>query len=335
MKNQDFKTKLLNQIDKHCTKEEKETLLSMFSDIEKQTRDISILPQLYEEFHLLYEKSSYDYQNFFLNVRKIKDLHLYYIYCSDIQYNDEIKKTKLIQRTFCRIRDLIITNASIDNTNNEAILFGYKIDVCNLALDLAKSVYGALLRMEDAKENAKFCYELMQFSNIINAKESPVEVRFIFNNSELNQKFTSLKFLTLLNSDFASFFSLRIHKDLRAQYETSKEIALNLDVVLLYKIASVLFRYNLLPSGETYNLGDGISFSLGRKQVYFITSILEVLYDGPLHDKDGNIVEGADEKNSYVRKRLKRGKPKYDKIIDDAPPKMFFVEEDNTVIVIK
>lgn len=330
MENLDFKAELLKKIEEHCTKEQKNKLLRIFQDMEETTLDTSNISQLYKELHSLYEMSAFDYQSFLLNVRKRMDIHSYYIACSDMQSRSDKMIATLIRDTYNKIHKLILASVSKDKVSRKKALFECDVDISLLALDLVESVYGVLLRMNNAKETAKFYYELNQFSKILNSGKKAVEMRLYFKDVEMDQKFTSSKFLDFLNDDFVSFFSLRLPDDLETQYMLNKAIASNLDTVLLYKVVCVLFKHNLLPTDKlTYDLGDNIRFSLARRQACFISDLLEIFHNGPLYNRDGNIIEDDDEKNSYVRKRLMKGKPDYDKTLDVVFPKFFSVGDDN------
>ena len=287
--------------------------------MEESTLDTSIISQLYKELYSLYEMSAFDYQSFLLNVRKRMDIHSYYMACIDKQSRYDKKMATLMQETYKKIHQLISDTASKDEVSGKMILFKCDVDVSLLALDLVESVYGVLFRMNDAKETAKFYYELNQFSKILNSGKKPVEMRLYFKDVEMDQKFTSSRFLDFLNDDFLSFFSLRLPDDLEAQYASNKVIASKLDTVLLYKVVCVLFKHKLLASGSTYDLGDNICFSLTRRQACFIFGLLEIFHNGPLYNRDGNIIDDDDEKNSYVRKRLMKGKPDYDNTMDVVP----------------
>lgn len=333
MKPQDFKTMLYRKIDEHCGEKEKEILLSMFSAMEDETIDRSCLPQLYQSLYSLYVNSSYDYQSFFLNVRRQKDMHSYYIQCNKKQIAIYEEKTALIKETYRKIYDFIISIANQDKVSDEFVLFKSEAYAAELALDLTKKVYGALLRQHTAKENVDFYNEMSKFKEMLERKEKPFAVKFFYNDNTLTQKFTSPKFLALLNEDFLSFFSLRIHNDVLKQYEADKEIASNLDTVLLYKIACVLFKYNLLKPGLTYNLGDGITFVLTRNIAYFMADLLKKLLGGSLQGRVGNDVDSGDDKNSFVRKRLLKRKPNYDESLDVEPPSFYVMEDDYSAII--
>lgn len=333
---EEAKKKFLEEARIHFSADELKALSNLCAEMEADTIDKSSIHRLYEEeLYPLLKTLSYHFSSIMQNIRAKKDMHAAMVATSRVVKEETEKSKELAQQCYQTVCDFLKAKVNVTDSDR-VVLFDVKISLEVLAKDIVASIIGVLKRKKDALTKADYYKELLAIDTVCRRKEMPVEIKFSYVFSDLDETLKSPQLLFELKEDFLQFFSHRLKSNLDAEEKVCREIARRSETIMIRLICAVLLKYNLLPQGDTYpEILPNVSISMPRQQAYFIADLLEKIL-GQLTGRNGRKLEVPEERFDYIRRNLKSKAIYYDGSIDKSATRIYSVKDHpNTFIVIE